>query len=277
MINQNNQGYPNLSRVGSYVGGNFDGFGLMSDNLNRSNTTSTGNFQQINMQNNNNRSQTTYSQNVKPQIDDDILFPKFSNNSIEGGNIYDRLGIGSGRSNTKLPQFSVNNTMINPQHVNVLNDIPSLDDVVRTKPSSDTIFTQKSVINDSLFCSSSPPLPIFNNDYSQYSNTKWYNNLMNFKNPIFIKHETTQVYKYNKENKNYNNLINDEFSLLVFPKYHRYTELPDDSYLVTGGEFNGITLETCCVITKKLFVEERKNMNTCRKAHSTAYISGIFS
>jgi hypothetical protein len=268
--NIDNPGYPNLSRVGSYVGDNAFG----SCNF-RSNTISGGNFQPNYIQSNYNRSTTMVQHNIKPQMDDDIIFPKFTNNSIAGGNIYDKLGIGSGRSNKSL--VNISNTVITP-HVNVFDDIPSLDDVVKYNSSNninDNLFVAKNVMNDSLFCSPSPPVPgMISKDYSQYSNTKWYNNLLTSKNPIFIKHGSTQVYKYNKEKQTFENIINDEFSLLVFPKYHRYTELPDNSYLVTGGEFNGITLDTCSVITKKLFVEEKKNMYTCRKAHSTAFISG---
>lgn len=83
----------------------------------------------------------------------------------------------------------------------------------------------------------------FNNPYSnQVNNTiqlynpndPWYQNLTYFKNPIFFQNNTNLIYYYDFSKNTWTGVQNN--SGQFFPIYHRATELPDDSFLISGND-----------------------------------------
>jgi hypothetical protein len=76
------------------------------------------------------------------------------------------------------------------------------------------------------------------------------------------------------KNKNWRSEVNS--SSEFFHIYHRATELPDGSFLITGGEYNSQSINSTVFYSSSkgnFFI--KSNMNVKRKAHGSVYASGF--
>ena len=101
------------------------------------------------------------------------------------------------------------------------------------------------------------------------TNNKWHNSLTYNKKQIFFQQNSNQIFYF--DNDRYIWLINPTNHFT--PKFSRSAELPDGSFIQTGGEVNGVIVSN----TNHYFNGEfilKENMNHPRKAHSTVYNKG---
>jgi hypothetical protein len=151
-------------------------------------------------------------------------------------------------------------TMMN----NNSNDIPGLDDIISNlQDGKQTSYYQRhhsSVeIKNNIDTFESPPaLPI----------------IMEIIGPKFINSQTTEIYQYNLKNKAWEKIMEDTIGYNIFNPFHRSTELPDGSLFRTGGEFNGLTLDTSSRVLNFKRVEEKASMKYSRKCHTSIYDQG---
>jgi hypothetical protein len=88
---------------------------------------------------------------------------------------------------------------------------------------------------------------------------------------LFFQNNSTSIFKFNFSQERWNLFLQSNVNL---PNYFRATELPDGSYLLTGGELKGITIPTCSHFSGGVFIP-RRDMIIPRKAHSTCYHNGF--
>ena len=108
----------------------------------------------------------------------------------------------------------------------------------------------------------------FNMDFQ---NSFWFKSLNYFKHTVFFRNNSTNAFYFNYNTNSWETIINN--SNRFFPVFHRTTELPDSSFLVTGGELGGATIANVSHFINGQFVE-KPNMIIARKAHGTAYLKG---
>ena len=129
---------------------------------------------------------------------------------------------------------------------------------------------------NSLFTSGIQFTGISNNSQNQinttdYQKSHWHKTLSYFKNTIFFKHNSSEAYYYDNSQHTWSTISN--LSNNFFPQYHRITELPDGSYLITGGEVDGVTISNVQHFIEGNFIEKFE-MYVPRKAHGQAYLKG---
>jgi hypothetical protein len=102
--------------------------------------------------------------------------------------------------------------------------------------------------------------------------TIWYKTLTYPKNCLFFRNNTGNLFYFNFQTQNWTqiNLQGHVF----FPKFTRATELPDGSFLLTGGEYNGATVNNTFHFLNGLF-KDKASMLVSRKAHSAIYLKGF--
>lgn len=137
------------------------------------------------------------------------------------------------------------------------------------------VYTQNNYnfVEDSFFkISSDNQLVPKHNVNSETLNTPWWRSLTYPKNPVFFSHGGTQMYCFDIEKKKWVKLNNNTNQF--FPKYHRITELPDSSFLMSGGEVNNGTVTNSFHYFNQNFIP-KENMNFARKAHGHIYCKGF--
>lgn len=111
-----------------------------------------------------------------------------------------------------------------------------------------------------------------NQIYNQNANSNIWETWVNFhKNPLFFKSQTPEVYVANFSNFTWNQVNEIKFD---FPLYSSKAELPDGSYLITGGDNDGEALNTCYFYNSNGQIIQKNNMNNPRKIHSSIYLDG---
>ena len=103
-------------------------------------------------------------------------------------------------------------------------------------------------------------------------NTPWWKSLTFNKNPVFFRHNSTEMFCYDFKDRRWERLQN--YSNQFFPKFHRITELPDASFLMHGGEVNGNTVNNSFHFINNKFTPKHYMLNA-RKAHGHIYNKGF--
>jgi hypothetical protein len=103
-------------------------------------------------------------------------------------------------------------------------------------------------------------------------NTPWWKSLTYPKNPLFFTHAGNAMHCFDITLKKWVKLANN--SNQFFPKYHRITELPDSSFMMTGGEVNGGVVTNAFHYYNQNFAP-KESMNNGRKAHGHIYCKGM--
>lgn len=108
------------------------------------------------------------------------------------------------------------------------------------------------------------------------SDELWVKSVFNNKHPIYFKHNSNKIFFLDIPTKTW---INHEANIkTIFPQFHRVTELDDGSYIITGGQMKGFTVNTVYKFTNSLndYITEITPMNFPRKAHTAIYNDGIY-
>jgi hypothetical protein len=92
------------------------------------------------------------------------------------------------------------------------------------------------------------------------------------KNCLFFRHNSSYLFSFNFQNQSWSQ-VNLQGNIF-FPKFIRSAELPDGSFLLTGGEYNGLTINNTFHFQNGAF-KDRQPMQIARKAHSTIYLNGF--
>lgn len=103
-----------------------------------------------------------------------------------------------------------------------------------------------------------------------YTGSNWWAALRYFKNPIFFQHQGTDIYFFDFYRNQWAQLVNPQGCF--FCKNHRATELPDGSFLLSGGEL-GVTVRTTMHYLNGQFYE-KEDMLRPRKAHGSIFVKG---
>lgn len=114
-------------------------------------------------------------------------------------------------------------------------------------------------------------IPTNTTTYNNFTEAPWYKCLTYNKNMILFKDCSILIYQYNFTQEKWTTLPNNQS--IVFPRYHRATELPDGSYLLHGGEINGNTVSGSCHYISQTFYT-KESMKNPRKAHAHCYVKG---
>jgi hypothetical protein len=123
--------------------------------------------------------------------------------------------------------------------------------------------------------------PNFNNNNNSnfsYNNTNFGGSGINskslhyFKNPIYFQDSSRKIHRLDLNTGNWENVNNNTQEF--FNRHHRAAELPDGSYLITGGEYNNQPSNNCTLFSNGYFARKDK-MNVLRKAHSSIYMNGF--
>lgn len=104
-----------------------------------------------------------------------------------------------------------------------------------------------------------------------YTGSSWWFSLRYFKNPIFFQHQSTDIFYFDFNRNQWAQLVNPQGCF--FYRNHRAAELPDGSFLITGGEL-GVTVRTTIHYLNGQFYE-KNDMLRPRKAHSSIYVKGF--
>jgi hypothetical protein len=103
-----------------------------------------------------------------------------------------------------------------------------------------------------------------------YRETDWYKSISFNREMLFFQNGANSVFRFNFSQEKWSIALQSNVTL---PSYFRATELPDNSYLITGGELKGKTISTCSHYSGRVFLP-RSDMIIPRKAHTACYHNG---
>jgi hypothetical protein len=102
--------------------------------------------------------------------------------------------------------------------------------------------------------------------------TIWHQTLTYPKNCLFFRNNTGNLFYFNFQNQSWVQINLD--GNVFFPKFMRATELPDDTFFLTGGEYNKQSVFNTFHFINGHFKDKSK-MSVARKAHSAIYLKGF--
>lgn len=240
--NLNNNNFNNNSNNNNFSNNNFNNLGNNNNNLN-------------NNSNNNNQGWNVGNNNFG-----------ISNNNVNWNMQNNNNSNWNSGSNTLYVNNNNNNNSWNSQNTNLnSNEFLNL---------STCLYTQNNYnyVDENFYqIFSDNKLPPKHNVDKNTLNTQWWKSLIYPKNPLFFSHGGTSMYCLDLTLKKWvkvNNLSNQ-----YFPQYHRITEIPDSSFLMSGGEVNSSTVTNSFHFIEGKFIP-KENMNYARKAHGHIYCKG---
>jgi len=111
----------------------------------------------------------------------------------------------------------------------------------------------------------------YQNSQQNYQNEPWYTNLCYFKNPLFFQNNTNLIHFYDFSRNMWCDVKNQNNQF--FPIFYRATELPDSSFLISGGDINGTPTNRVFHFLNLNFIQ-KDNMLVARRAHTAIYHKG---
>jgi len=106
-------------------------------------------------------------------------------------------------------------------------------------------------------------------------------NLALNKSPLWFKFNSSEVYRFNSENQSYDSIVTEKprnsetgNGPTYLGSHMRATELPDTSFLITGGEIGGAFDQTTLHFYSDIFYQ-KSSMTKGRSNHSSVYHKGF--
>jgi hypothetical protein len=175
------------------------------------------------------------------------------------------------------------NSKINTNQLNILSNSDS-SQLLNTSPFNNSNKCKVNVNNNSFIVQNKSNPYIDNNINNKLIDNSCSNNINSvneyqktltyYKFPLFFQHNSKSIWLFDFKNKNWRSEVNS--SSEFFHIYHRATELPDGSFLITGGEYNSQSINSTVFYSSSkgnFFI--KSNMNVKRKAHGSVYASGF--
>jgi hypothetical protein len=111
----------------------------------------------------------------------------------------------------------------------------------------------------------------FSSSNINLSSNNWRAAIEYFKNPLFFQNESTNIFYFDFNTEQWISVKNTNNQYI--PKFVRSTELPDGSFFLTGGEWQGEATDTALHFINFNFIAKNQMLNR-RKAHSAIYVKG---
>lgn len=240
---------------------NNNSINLSNNNFNNTNNNSNQNFNTYNNINNNDYVNFNANTNLNSKLENNYgnINYQNSNNNNNFNNVNYSNNSGNFNLNNNTSGYSNNIQNINGNNSN-------------------------SNFNNNGFCPNNQTNNLISNnnsnnfgynpnlDVNSSKESKWEKSLFYHKNSLFLQSETSNIYFFDFTNNKWC-LFNGKTSS-IFNKYVRYTELPDNSFLITGGDKDGFAQPSVYHFKDGNFIS-KANMNIGRKAHTTVYLNGF--